>query len=113
MAATFNNPNSAIPADVMTPGVGDIVYFFDLSNGNKLSFMDNARTVTVVVTDDASCCACVITEEITKKMACALAEGTITMTEFNTFVAAGLTVTAVESEVDGVKTCSVTISQPA
>lgn len=109
---TFNDPAYAAPADVPTPRTVQWIYFFDTTNSNLLSYMDNSRTV-FVVTDLGDCCSCIIATDISKKMACALADGMFTLADFTTFLVGGINVTSTESIIDGVKTCSVTIKKPA
>lgn len=110
MAATFNNPNAAFPADIMTPGSGNETYFFDLSNNGLLSYMTPDRVVHQVITDDASCCACDIAKDFSARLACGVADGVIKMADLQTFITTGFSVTATEGVTNGVKTCTVTIN---
>jgi hypothetical protein len=102
------------PANIPTPPAGQVTLFLDTTNNNILSYMDENRDVHPYYGENqnlAECCACEIAKEMTEKVSCALAKGIITMTEYNTFVAAGLTINAIETDNgNGTKSCTVNVS---
>lgn len=104
------------PASITTPAAGTVTLFIDSTNNNILSYMDETRAVFIYSQNDPgmeACCACEITKEMSDKLMCAVTKGLISATEFQAIINIGIKVTATESIVDGVKTCSVAITNAA
>jgi hypothetical protein len=106
MAAT--NIQFLTPAQVATPSVGDVTYFFDTTNNNQLSYKDDLGNVYVYNGSPESIQQALIgvLGNTMSDLTCALKTGIITATEYNSIIAAGLTLTSG----DGVTTYTVSMA---
>lgn len=97
------------PSEVPTPGTGEVTYFFDTTNENKLSYKDDLGNVYVYVSPTGNTTAESALIEITGKyisdLTCALRKGIITADEFLTIKESGWTITSTS----GGNTTTVTI----
>ena len=104
------------PASITTPPVGEVTLFLDSTNNNILSYKDELGNVYVYSAGNASdvqddCC-CDIAKDLSSKLACAVADGIITMAEYTAFMAQGISVTgATTDDGQGNTTCSINIGQ--
>ena len=100
-------------SSIATPPAGEATLFINTDDANILSY--KLPDGTVERYNDSSegisdCCSCEIAKSMSDSVACALKSGFISITEFNSFVSNGLTVTTTENtDVDGNKTCTVSI----
>jgi len=98
MATPILNTNTitvSAPASIATPAAGYVTYFFDTTNGNLLSYKDDAGNV--YVSDNGVSGTSNEALNILQETACAwnkaLLTGVVTPTEYGTILAAGLQVT--------------------
>lgn len=86
------------PSEVPTPGTGEVTYFFDTTNENKLSYKDDLGNVYVYVSTSGNTTAESALIDITGKyisdLTCALRKGIITADEFMSIKATGWTITS-------------------
>lgn len=86
------------PSQVPTPSTGDVIYFFDTTNENKLSYKDDLGNVYVYVYQSGNLTAENALIDITGKyisdLTCALKKGIITSDEFLTIKQSGWTITS-------------------
>jgi len=86
------------PSEVPTPGTGEVTYFFDTTNENKLSYKDDLGNVYVYVSPSGNTTAESALIDITGKyisdLTCALRKGIITADEFMSINATGWTITS-------------------
>lgn len=95
---------------VPTPAAGFRTLFIDSSNNGVLTWkLDDGTLLIFSEGEDPDCCSCEIAKEQMKAIACALKNGTISATQYGIIITAGLTVTATEAVVNGVKTCTVVV----
>lgn len=99
------------------PSAGNVRLFINTDKGNVLYYVNSAGEFFIYSASDTqnmeSCCSCEIAKQWMDRITCAMKSGVIDATEFGTFIANGLTVSAVES-IDaetGVKTCTVNVGQ--
>jgi len=112
MAITIEgNILQGVPSDIPLPDPGMVRLFLNADADGRLYYKNELGGV-VEVNSEEDCC-CMIAQQVMSGIMCALQKGNITMTEFNAFVAAGMTITG-ESTDDGEgnKTCSLTIGPP-
>jgi hypothetical protein len=112
--ALENNIAIGAPGSIVTPPAGEVTRFFNTDyTPARLYYKDENGDVFVwpETAEDADCCACEIAKNLAEKMACSLASGMITATEYQAMITLGAQVSAVENtDVDGNKTCTVSIS---
>jgi hypothetical protein len=101
-----------LPGDIPTPESG-VTLFLNTADNMNLWYKNSAGTSLRANVQPEECC-CIITENMMAGVTCALKNGMISMTEFNAFVAAGITVTCTSTD-DGAgnTTNSVTVGPPA
>lgn len=110
-----SNIKVGTPASIPNPPAGEATLFVNTSDNNVLYIKFSDGTYLPYSSDNmAECCSCEIAKKMMEDLTCALKSGYITMTEFTTFVTAGVSVKAEETN-DGAgnKTCTVTIALPA
>lgn len=112
MAITIEgNIPTDTPANIPVPPAGQRRLFFNTDDGNRLYYKTELGGFYPVDGEDDCCC--IVAQSIMSGVTCALKNGLITMTEFNAFVAAGISVTGSStSDGSGGRTCSVTIGPP-
>jgi hypothetical protein len=117
MAFNINatNINLLTPSAVTTPSVvGEVTYFFNVNDNNRLYYKDSDGNVFLYTDPQTgeSCCACDIIKNMTDAAACALKKGLMTAAEYQTFITSSVTVTSTDSvdPVTGAHTCTVSLN---
>ena len=85
---------SSTPANVPTPATGTVVYFFNISDGGKLYWMNDQRLYYPASKGMQDMCACAIGETWIQKASCAMERGMITVAEYNSIINSGILVTS-------------------
>jgi uncharacterized protein YjdB len=104
------------PASIATPAAGYVTLFLDSTNNNILSYKDESGNVYIYSNGNAGdvqddCC-CDIAKDLSSKLACAVKDGVVTMADYSSFMASGISVVGSTTD-DGAgnKTCSIVIGQ--
>jgi hypothetical protein len=113
--ANATNIDLLAPSAVTTPTVvGEVTYFFNVNDENRLYYKDSSGDVFLYTDPESgeTCCACDVIKNITDAAACALKKGLMTAAEYQTFVTSSVSVTATESydPVTGTRTCTVSLN---
>lgn len=83
------------------PPAGKVTIFINTEDDNILSYKDDTGKVYRYNSNDqgtADCCACEIAKAAVKAAACALADGNMTPTEYNAFIATGINVKVTQAD---------------
>lgn len=107
------NVGLATPSGVSTPAPGNVTYFFNTLDVNKLYYKDEYGQIFLAdSSDSADCCACTAMTKIISDVGCALNKGLMTAAEYTTFISTPIQIQAVESvdSVTGARTCTVSLN---
>lgn len=100
------------PAAVATPPSGQVTYFFNTDDANRLYYKDSSGNVWLYSDPEGPCCACEAMHKIIEGAVCAFKKGLMTAAEYQTFVTSSISVTATETydPVTGTRTCTVSLN---
>lgn len=92
------------PSSVPTPSTGEVTYFFDTTNDNKLSYKDDTGAVYVYVSPTGAsptteAALIEITGKYVSDITCALRKGIITTEEFLQIKETGFVITSTSGDV--------------
>lgn len=102
-------------SSVPTPPAGERTLFVNSDNGFLTwKYDDGTLHLFSETTGDAECCACLISQNYSEGLICALKKGTLSASDFNALISLGFTVNVNETDDgEGNKTCSVTMGTNA
>lgn len=101
-------------ASIPTPPAGEVTRFFNTAfSPPVLYYKDENGDIypwPTDVSDEADCCACEIAKDMISKISCALKDGMMTATEYESIIKQGVSITAASTDDGhGNKTCNVNL----